>query len=177
MSLLDKFPAFWLESSEFCDLQRALEPEAAALRMAAEDAMTQLGVDTATWGLKYWEQALGLLVEEGKEPTYRRSRVISKLRGAGVTTTAMIQSVAEAFSNGAVKIISDSAAYTVTIKFVGALGIPPNMDDLTAALRDIMPAHLKWTYVYTYNTWDVLKAHTWGELKTRTWGQVKGEKF
>ena len=177
MSLLDKFPSFWLGSPEFCDLQQALDPEAAALRAVAEDAMAQLDVNTATWGLKYWEQALGVPVDKEKEPAYRRSRIISKLRGAGVTTTAMVKSVAEAFSNGEVEIISDSAAYTVTIKFVGAIGTPPNMADLTAALRDIMPAHLAWVYEYTYNTWAVTKQHTWAELKSRTWAAVKGEKW
>lgn len=66
--------------------------------------MDQLCVDTATWGLRYWEQTLGIPVEPGKEPEYRRSRIRSKLRGSGVTTVALIKSVAESFSNGEVAV-------------------------------------------------------------------------
>ena len=49
------------------------------------------------------------------------------------------------------------------------------MDDLTASLREIVPAHLQWDYVLIYNTWNMTKLHTWNELKARTWAQVKGE--
>lgn len=49
--------------------------------------MDQLQLDTATWGLKYWEETLGIAVEEEKAPEFRRSRIRSKLRGAGVTTS------------------------------------------------------------------------------------------
>jgi len=67
-----------------------------------------------------------------------------------VTTVAMIQSVAESFSNGDVEVTELSERYRVGIKFVGNIGTPPNMDDLTAALREIMPAHLGWDYRYMY---------------------------
>lgn len=176
MSLLEKFPQPLQNAPEFAKLQQALDPETVKLAQAAEDCMAQLCVSTATWGLDLWEQALGLPVDKHKDVEYRRTRLASKLRGSGVVTSDMVRDVAASFSNGEVA-VSRVGEFEISIRFWDTIGIPPNMDDLTAALRDIMPAHLKWTYVYTYNTWDVLKAHTWGELKTRTWGQVKGEKF
>lgn len=66
--------------------------------------MDQLCVNTATWGLQYWEKTLGIPVEQGKDLEYRRSRIRSKLRGSGVTTVALIESVAESFSNGDVAV-------------------------------------------------------------------------
>ena len=88
---------------------------------------------------------------------------------------ALIESVAESFSNGDVAVTEYPAQYRLEIKFVGTIGIPPNMDDLTASLREIVPAHLQWDYVLIYNTWNMTKLHTWNELKARTWAQVKGE--
>lgn len=168
-----RYPDFYAGSAEFRDIQEALEPELLALWSQRDSLLDQLCVDTATWGLKYWEQTLGLLVDETRAPADRRSRIKSKLRGAGVTTVALIQNVAESFSNGEVAVTEYPSQFRLEIKFVGTVGVPPNMDDLTAALRDILPAHLQWDYIIVYNTWADVKARTWGELKARTWSEVK----
>ena len=112
-------------------------------------------------------------MQVGKGTEFRRSRVRAKLRGVGVTTVALIRDTAASFSNGAVEVTEQAAQYRIKIKFAGTIGIPPNLDDLTAALREIMPAHLGWDYIYVYNTWDAVKAHTWAEIKARTWAAVK----
>lgn len=174
-ALIARYPDFYAGSPEFADLQGALEPEALSLWTAQGGLMDQLCVNTATWGLQYWEQTLGITVEQGKDLEYRRSRIRSKLRGSGVTTVALIESVAESFSNGDVAVTEYPQAYRLEIKFVGTIGIPPNLEDLTASLREILPAHLAWDYVMVYNTWDVTAQHTWDELRQRTWEQVKGE--
>ena len=174
-ALIARYPDFYAGSPEFVDMQNALEPEALAIWTARDGLMDQLCVNTATWGLQYWEQTLGITVEQGKDLEYRRSRIRSKLRGSGVTTVALIESVAESFSNGDVAVTEYPQAYRLEIKFVGTIGIPPNLEDLTASLREILPAHLAWDYVMVYNTWDVTAQHTWDELRQRTWEQVKGE--
>lgn len=174
-ALIARYPDFYAGSPEFVDMQNALEPEALAIWTARDGLMDQLCVNTATWGLQYWEQTLGITVEQGKDLEYRRSRIRSKLRGSGVTTVALIESVAESFSNGDVAVTEHPQAYRLEIKFVGTIGIPPNLEDLTASLREILPAHLAWDYVMVYNTWDVTAQHTWDELRQRTWEQVKGE--
>mgnify|MGYP000176379209 CR=1 FL=1 len=180
MSVLPKreqVPAYHYVSEQSKALIDMLEGASLEAKAALEDVMAQFFVDTATWGLKYWEETLGIAVEEEKETEFRRSRIRSKLRGAGVTTVAMIQNVAESFSNGAVAVTEFPNRYRIEIKLVGSIGTPPNMDDLTEALREILPAHLAWDYVLVFNTWAMTRAHTWGELKGRTWGQVKGEKW
>lgn len=150
-----------------------MQPELAALREYQDDVTAQLCVETATWGLASWEAALGIPVDEDKPLDYRRSRIRGKLRGNGVTTVAMIQNVAESYSNGAVAVTEYPAQYKLEIKFVGTLGIPPNMDDLTQTLRDILPAHLEWAYVFVFNTWAAAGALTWGQAKVFTWKQLR----
>lgn len=173
-ALIARYPDFYAGSPEFVDMQNALEPEALALWTARDSLMDQLCVNTATWGLQYWEQTLGITVEQGKDLEYRRSRIRSKLRGSGVTTVALIESVAESFSNGDVAVTEYPQAYRLEIKFVGTIGIPPNLEDLTASLREILPTHLAWNYVMVYNTWDMTAQHTWDELRQRSWDDVKG---
>lgn len=171
--LIVRYPDFYAGSAEFVDLQEALEPEVLALWEYRDSVLDQLSVDTATWGLRYWEQTLGIPVEAAKDLSFRRSRIKSKLRGAGITTVAMIQNVAESFSNGEVEIAEFANQFRIEIKFVGTIGIPPNMADLTEALREIIPAHLRWDYIIVYNTWGAVGSHIWAKLLARTWGAVK----
>ncbi len=171
--LIVRYPDFYAGSAEFADLQEALEPEVLALWEYRDSVLDQLSVDTATWGLRYWEQTLGIPVEAAKDLSFRRSRIKSKLRGAGITTVAMIQNVAESFSNGEVAVREFPTEFRVEIVFVGTIGIPPNMEDLTAALREAMPAHLKWDYIIIYNTWGNLKLCLWEKLAAKTWREVK----
>ena len=158
-ALIARYPDFYMGSPEFVEMQEALEPEVLELWTAQGGLMDQLCVNTATWGLQYWERTLGIR---------------SKLRGSGVTTVALIESVAESFSNGDVAVTEFPQAYRLEIKFVGTIGIPPNLEDLTASLREILPAHLAWDYVMVYNTWDMTARHTWDELRQRSWDDVKG---
>ena len=172
-TLIDLLPPYYRESRQIAELETALGDLAKSLQLAKEDVFAQLWVDTATWGLDLWEKALGLSTEGGMDTDYRRSRCRSKLRGQGTTTAAMLQNVAESFSNGAVEIIEYPAEARFEVKFVGTVGVPPNMDDLTAAIDDIKPAHLAYTYIIIYRTWDMVAGMTWDQAGAYTWNQLK----
>lgn len=173
MKLMDYLPAFYAGSAEVAALQNAIQPQTDALRAARDGFLAQLNVSTATTGLDAWESALGITKKAADGAAYRRTRILSKLRGAGTTTEAMIRTVAESFSNGDVEIVQDPASYAFVIKFVGTLGIPPNMDDLTAAVEEIRPAHLAYSYEYTFRTWAMLAGYKWADLAAVTWQQAK----
>lgn len=67
-------------------------------------------------------------------------------------------------------------SYTVGIKFVSTLGIPPNLSDLEEAIRDALPAHLAVNYVFTYVTYGTLEGYgvTYGEIESAglTFGEL-----
>ena len=174
MRLAEYLPRVWDKSAEVLAIQGAMEPEVARLWAARDALLDQLNVETATWGLEAWERALGLEVDVSRPEAFRRSRVMSKLRGQGTTTVAMVRNVAESFSNGAVDVIEYPGEYRFEVKFVGTLGIPPNMDDLTAAIEEIKPAHLGYQYIIIFRTWGQAAEKTWGELAASTWADVKG---
>ncbi len=172
MRLTEYLPEVWEPSAEVIGMQKAIEPSVLAAWAAKDGFLDQLNISKATWGLHWWEESLGIEVDESKSPEFRRSRIISKVRGQGTTTVAAIKNVAESFVNGKVDVIEHPEAYTVDIKFVGTIGIPPNLDDLSAALDDIFPAHLGYEYIIIYRTWSMLEAKTWGELEPVTWGDI-----
>lgn len=151
--------------------------EFATLRASIEDILKQFFVETATeWGLDLWEQMLGLTSYAGKPLDQRRSRIISKLRGYGTVTVSLIKNVAESYVYGTVEVNEHPELYSFTIKFVDPRGIPPNLDDLKAAIEEIKPAHLAVEYQFTYTVWGELStwSKTWGELNTLglTWGDL-----
>lgn len=166
--LLNLLPECYKNSAQVVDLQAAFGHWSDALYAARDDLLSQMNVETSTWGLVTWETALGLPTDATKSNEYRRMRIMSKLRGMGTTTKAMIENVAESFSNGDVAIIEYNSESRFEVKFVGTMGIPPNMDDLTAAIEDIKPAHLEYTYIYVFRTNDVLTSYTHEQLKAYT---------
>ncbi len=169
MTLIEYLPDFYADSPEVMRIQVAIQSQTEALRAARDGLMAQLMVNTATWGLDAWERALALRTDAAAPVAYRRTRVLSKLRGAGTTTVAMIKNVAESFSNGEVDVTEDPAVYRIDIKFV----IPPNMEDLTAAIEEIKPAHMEYDYIFIYRTYGVLAIYTNADLAAYTHGTIR----
>ena len=78
-------------------------------------------------------------MEVDKDVDFRRTRIISKLRGQGTPTAELIRAVAASFVNGEVDIVEQPDQYTFVVKFVSIMGVPPNVEDLTAALMKSNP--------------------------------------
>lgn len=174
MALIDLLTPNYTESSEVVELQGAFNTQVEAVAAAKEDLFNQLDITKATWGLTYWEKAYGLKTDLSKPYDHRRTRILSKMRGQGSTTKTMIQNVAESFSNGQVEVIEYGSESRFEIKFTGILGIPPNMEDLTAALEEIKPAHLAYNYVIIYRTHLQLLQYTHSYLNQFTHDQLRG---
>lgn len=137
------------------------------------DVLNQFLVDTATWGLKYWERVCNIPTDETKPYSQRRSLIKSRLRGYGTVTVAFIKSVSESFINGQCDVMVDSPNFSVNIKFIGARGRPDNQTDIEQALRDIIPAHLGITYTFSYVSWGEVNEQTWSQVQVKTWDQLE----
>lgn len=134
----------------------------------------ELFASTAESWLALWEEAYGLPVEPAKAMDYRRTRLLSKMRGAGTTTAEMIRQVVASYSRSACQVVEVPAEYRFEIRFTDTIGIPPNMEDVRATIEEIKPAHLAYAFVYLYYLWSSYAGQTWGSLSGRTWGQLKG---
>lgn len=173
VDLMKYLPTYWYEIEQMKVLQEILGMNLAEVIAFKQDLFNQMFIETATWGLSRWEKILGLPTEIEKNYEFRRERIKSKIRGSGTTTKQMIVNLASAFSNGEVEVIEHPGEYRFVVKFVGIKGIPANMKDLTSAIEEVKPAHLAFTFEYTYNYWNNLKAYTWSALSIHTWDKVK----
>ena len=155
------------------DLIAAPQSETEKISGDIYSSKTQFLINQATTMLDKYEQDFGLSTNISDTYENRRSRIISRLRGHGTSTIEFIKNLAESFKYGEVDVIENTDISSVTIKFVGALGIPPNIEDLKVALKNVWPAHLGVEYVFSYNLWNAFNSKKWSELPEITWQEAK----
>ena len=164
---------FLAELRELAELYRAEGYEIGYLQHNLRDLFDQCFIATATWGLVLWESMYGAVTNLSLSYEQRREILLAKLRGQSTTTKQMIEDTAAAFSGGEVQVIEDNPHHHFVIRFVGIKGIPRNMQAFIDMLNDIKPAHLSYSFEYTYTVWGNLKDFTWGALRAKTWAEVK----
>ena len=175
MALIDFLRKNYANSPEVAHLQDVLNNESEALKTAQTELFEQFHIDSATWGLTAWEKALEINTDASKSYEFRRERIRAKIRGTGTVTVKMIKDTAISYSNGEVEVIEYPEEYRIVIKFVGTIGLPPNMEDLIITIEEIKPAHLSVTFEYTYNTHNELKRFTHLQLAEYTHQQLREE--
>lgn len=125
--------------------------------------------------LSDWEQLLAIENPEGQSAEERQSTIVSKLRSSGTLTRRRLKEIALSFKNGEVEFIEDTASYSFIVKFTSTLGKPPNFNDFMNAVEETVPAHLKVTYEFTYNTYGLLKKYKHIEMEDYTHQQLRNE--
>lgn len=175
MELINQLPHFYAGSNEVKNLQFAFGTAAEELHDDVVDLLNQLYVDTATWGLVYWEQFLELRTDLSEPIANRRSRIKTILRGQGTITKDILKSVCASFVNGEVEVIELSADYKFQIKFVGEIGIPDNIEYIRETVNKIKPAHLGFEFIYIFNTNYDLSTFTNAQLSAYTHDQLRNE--
>ncbi|MNI05814.1 hypothetical protein D3C73_587780 [compost metagenome] len=173
LNLMKYLPAFYQEIKEMRELQATAAEEIGMLHYRVEDILNQYFIETATWGLDQWENQFGLSTDRTKSYEIRREMVKAKLRGAGTTTKQMIVNAAAAFSGGEVSVQDYPEEYRFEVQFIGFLGIPPNMAGFIGMLEEIKPAHLTYSFKYTYTAWNMLANLQWSQAKTKTWNELR----
>jgi len=143
-------PDFLLNDRVVKSLYESIINEGALLNASITDIIDQCFVSRATWGLRVWEEFLGIKVNETLSNSSRRQRILSKIRGYGTVTKELIARVAESFVNGEVIVEELPSPGVIKVQFVSDLGVPERMSDIQDALRAIIPAHLVIEYGFDY---------------------------
>lgn len=177
MDLMELLPEYYTGNTTMEELQGILSTDIYALAAKFGETIDECFVNTASALLSRYEQVYGLKVDVSKTDEFRRERIRAKIRGIGTVTKQMIIDTAKSYSNGEVEVIEDPASYSFQIKFIGTIGIPANMADLTLTIEEIKPAHLAYTFEYTYNTNSVLSAFTHAQLAAFTHTQLREEEI
>lgn len=149
-TLIYQLPRYYQDSPPVSELERVLGTQAEQLRVSESDTLAQLWVETATWGLDLWEQWVGLPIDRTRPYSYRRGRILAKLRGQGATTVEMLANVVASFGYdpSQVSVIEHSDTYQFEIVLSGLAQTPTEIDGITDAVNEIKPAHLDWWFTY-----------------------------
>lgn len=166
-------PDCYQDSIKMNNLLQSIGKEFGVLSYNINELLNQMYVDTTTWGLELWEKQLGIQTDISKSNTARREIIKAKLRGAGTTTKSMIKNTAIAFSGGDVDVIEYPKENRFVIQFVGVLGIPPNMAGLIQSIEEIKPAHLSYSFKYTYTVWNNFNDLKWNDINTKIWAELR----
>lgn len=149
--LIESLPGYYQNSTPVVELERAIGTQMEALWEDREDLLRQLWVDTATWGLAWWESWCGLPVDTTLSHEARRARVKAKLRGRGTTTVELIRSSASSYVDAQVSVREEAERYHFTVVFSHIRSQPPELTDLTHTINEVKPAHLEFDYLFLYD--------------------------
>ena len=157
-SLLENLPEYYEKSPEVAVIQNAFGNILLQAWIDRDDYAKQLNVNSATWGLDLWEEALDIKKREGAYAA-RRERIKSKLSGRSTTTASLISQICKSFTDGDVQIIEYPDQFRIEIKFLSTKGKPAHIDNVNAVIDEIIPAHLSWTFIFIYNTHSEIKQY------------------
>ena len=173
MNLIDMLPSFYHNSDFVKAYISSQSVEHSFIKESIEDLVNNLYVNTATWGLDYFEEKLGLQTDKSKSYEERRERIKAKKIGTGTTTVKMIKDTALAFECGEIDITEMYADYMFKIKFISQKGRPKNLEDFKSAIDEIKPAHLAYILEFMFNAHQQLKPKTHQELSSFTHQEIR----
>lgn len=112
-----------------------------------DDLALQLSPLTATWGLVFWEQSVGLPMLPNGDYATRRPKVLARLQNYENFGAPMIHRIAEAYGEK-IRVYIDPAECLVTIVF--QRGVPTFLEEFKKAVDNIIHAHLGTEYKFEY---------------------------
>jgi hypothetical protein len=164
----DYLPRFYGDFREVVEILKTEASEFTRLRALLLDVLNQFYVETATYGLDRWEKVTDIEYLPQRSIPSRRHFIEAKLRGTGTVTPALLKSIVDAFYTS--EIYEEPNDYKVRIKLVGKRGVPKNLEDIEAAVNDVIPAHLQPYFEFTYLPWSEVEAAglTWEQAEQYT---------
>ncbi|AJK90163.1 hypothetical protein PI85_05655 [Lysinibacillus sp. A1] len=172
--MIKHLPLYERKSTIFRAVLTSDDKEFRNTEQQLEIAERNLFVDTAIEALPIYERDLGIKPNSSLRYDQRREQIISRNRASfDQTTKATIKAVAAAYSNGEVEVNATDTPGVYEIRFVGTRGIPDNIEGLMQAIDIIVPAHLQFNYVYSFNTWGFVSDRTWEDVSKITWENIK----
>ncbi|MCD3223931.1 putative phage tail protein [Clostridium botulinum] len=146
MLLKDYVPFFISKIKQMQNIYAAQQNELDKLNLDVKDLKAQCFVKTATWGLKPWEEFVGINTDVSKSIEERRANILAKLRGQGTTTKKVIEEIAQAYADKVMVVEHNKESYfTVDLESIDK-GFSYSLNSLYNIIEEIQPAHLEATY-------------------------------
>lgn len=98
--------------------------------------------------IRYYEKLLGLKSSESETLENRRSAIQAAWGVAKKPSLSSVQSICDGWEKGG--IICSYESGTLTLDFIGGVGVPSNIDSLISAIEQIVPPHIAINYGFNY---------------------------
>lgn len=160
---------YYQESEIFTAIQNAQALEYDRIESNNKDLALQLSPLTATWGLIYWEEAVGLPMKNNTDYEGRRPAVLAKLAKNENFSATMIHTYVQAYGKHCNVDINVQTS-TITITFTD--GLPSLLPQLQDAIEKIIHAHLGTVYKVIFS-YEQLGTYTHAKLAEFTHDELE----
>lgn len=143
--LLDSMPIYYQESPEANAIMAGNAQEIEHKKAEADDLLNQLFVQTATWGLDYWDRVLALPPAPRMSIDRRRTRILAKLNGTAPATAAYLESVVNAhlrYKTAKLVEVNDQYRFEINIQ----ANSPVELLNIASDMDELKPAHLDYAF-------------------------------
>lgn len=107
-----------------------------------DEVLLQLFPQTATWGLVFWEQRVGMPTNVNETFEKRRRKIIAKMQTRYPINPKNMAMILKNYTGADILITENIAPYTFEVKLVGKEGFPKSLEDLYETVKRIKPSHL-----------------------------------
>lgn len=148
--MLKYVPGYYRNSKHYLAHNNAKGGEFDIIRAIIDDMMNQFNPQTATWGLKLWEEFLDL-DGENKSIEERRNQIILKTLTSYITPISL-----ERLLKGIVKtdvwVTNNVAPYTFSVEISTDNNVAVNLGNVIQVVEEVKPAHLAYEMYFSSNT-------------------------
>ncbi|TCP57984.1 uncharacterized protein DUF2313 [Tumebacillus sp. BK434] len=168
-TLMSYAPTHYGRSELYQQLMEANAVESVAMRKMLEDVFAQFFVETATWGLVFWETEFGLITNESLSYQMRRALVLQKMRGTGTMTSETMAAILSSYGARTAEIDQVFESYKFGAVLVDFILSPKRpVDDVHASIREtiktVRPVHLDFWIEYREHVAESFRA--WYKMRT-----------
>lgn len=166
----------WYEKDDpvYIEILKAYDSELRIIDSYKKLIHRNLFIDTASENLEIWERDFGIKNAKALNLRQRREQVMARwVSQFGQLTRGKLKQIIETFSNAECDLVSDYDTCIVTIKFVGKVGLPDNIEGLKDVLNIVLPAHWDYKFEFTFSPWDGLDLKYWKDLEPYEWEKIK----
>lgn len=140
------------------------------IRSIVDDMPNQFNPQTATWGLRLWEEFLDL-DGEGKSIEERRNQIILKSLTSYITPISL-ERLLKSITKTNVWVTNNIAPYTFSVEISTDNNVAINYDNIVKVVEDVKPAHLAYRTYFSSSTAMMVSIETTAVEK---WPLLAGE--
>jgi len=155
-AMKDYLPKYYGDIREAMKIIQTEANEITKVRAELNRLFDQFFVVSNDVTLDRWENILGIEYVPNRSNEARRNLINAKLRGTNTSTLATMKSIVGSFYKS--DVTERNSANSLNIKITERRGVPKNMPDVKHAVQEVIPAHIKPVFGYSFVPWSEVEA-------------------